>query len=575
MKSAEIRTQFMDYFKRLGHHYVPSAPLVPADDPTLLFTNAGMNQFKDVFLSTGTRGYTRAVNSQKCMRVSGKHNDIEDVGVDTYHHTFFEMLGNWSFGDYYKGEAIKWAWELLTREWKIDPGKLWVTVYQEDGESARLWSSVTGIAPERVLRFGQKDNFWEMAETGPCGPCSEIHIDMGERHCRSKGEKGHRCAVNSGCGRFIELWNLVFIQYNRAADGTLCELPQKHVDTGMGFERLVAVLQGVDSNYATDLFLPIIKAVEGISEVRYDPAGKHATAFRAIADHARAMSFALADGALPSNDGRGYVLRMILRRAVRYGRTLGMEEPFLYTLVPVVASAMGDAYPELRQHREHVGRVILSEEERFHNTLTFGSELLSQMIMKAKRGGHAVLPGEDLFKLYDTYGFPVDLTALVAREEGCGIDREGFERLMNEQKEKARANWKAAPMPMVAAAYRDILKREGASAFCGYGQLSSDAVVRALLHRGKEAERLGEGQEGEVVLDRTPFYAESGGQLGDTGRIEGDGAMGGVTGTSAPLPGLIIHSTKVINGELTRGQKVRAEVDGERRAETARNHTAT
>jgi len=575
MKSAEIRAQFIDYFCKLGHCSVPSAPLVPADDPTLLFTNAGMNQFKDIFLGTGSRDYTRAVNSQKCMRVSGKHNDIEDVGRDTYHHTFFEMLGNWSFGDYYKREAIAWAWELLTREWRIPAEKLWATVFRDDDETARLWPEVTSIGRDRILRFDENENFWEMAETGPCGPCSEIHIDVGERHCRRQKEKGHRCAVNGGCGRFIELWNLVFIQYNRDGKGVLHDLPQKHVDTGMGFERLVAMLQGVDSNYATDLFVPIIGAIEEVSGVRYQPDGERAAAFRAIADHIRALSFALSDGALPSNEGRGYILRMILRRAVRYGRTLGLEEPFLYTLVPSVSGIMGDAYPELRQHREHVSRVILSEEERFHNTLAFGLGLLSEIIKKTKTQGRGTIPGEDLFRLYDTYGFPVDLAGVVAREEGLSIDSESFEKLMVEQKERARAAWKAEPVRGVAPVYRKILEREGTSVFRGYENTRAQAVVKALLRDGQEVEHLSEGQEGEIILDTTPFYAEAGGQVGDEGRIYSDRASALVADTQSPAQRLTVHAAKVINGELRIGDPVTAEVDEQKRMETARSHTAT
>ncbi|MEJ2744394.1 MAG: alanine--tRNA ligase, partial [bacterium] len=575
MKSTEIRQQFIDYFGKLGHRYVPSAPLVPADDPTLLFTNAGMNQFKDVFLGTGTRDYTRAVNSQKCMRVSGKHNDLEDVGRDTYHHTFFEMLGNWSFGDYYKREAIQWAWDLFTNKWKMQPERLWATVFKGDDESAGIWPEVTGISPDRVLRFAEDDNFWEMAETGPCGPCSEIHIDMGEKHCRRRGEEGHRCVVNGDCGRYVEIWNLVFIQYNKDAKGELHPLPKKHVDTGMGFERLAAVLQGVDSNYATDLFVPILTALEELTGERFSPDGPHATQFRAIADHLRGLSFTIADGALPSNDGRGYVLRMLLRRAVRYGRILGIKEPFLYKMVPVVTSIMGDAYPELIQHREHVSRVILSEEERFHNTLNFGLELLAEIIKNVKAKGQKIIPGNDVFRLYDTYGFPVDLTGLIAREEGLSIDKKTFENLMSEQKEKARMTWKAAPVGKSASAYAGILERTGEAAYCGYETVTADATIVALLKEKKEADVLAEGEDGEIVLDKTPFYAESGGQVGDDGRIYSDTATALVSDTKSPIPGLIAHKVKMINGKVRVGDRVKAEVDRGKRLDTARNHTAT
>lgn len=575
MKANEIRKQFIAFFQERGHRYVPSSSLIPADDPTLLFTNAGMNQFKDVFLETGKRDYSRAVNSQKCMRVSGKHNDLEDVGVDTYHHTFFEMLGNWSFGDYYKREAIKWAWELFTGEWGIDPGRMWATVYNKDKEAAALWPEITGIPHERVLRFDKKENFWEMAETGPCGPCSELHIDMGEKHCNRKGEPGHRCMINGDCGRYIEIWNLVFIQYNKDKEGRLSELPQKHIDTGMGFERLVAILQGVDSNYATDLFTPIIAAVEEAAGERFDPEGRNAVAFRAIADHARALSFAIADGAMPSNEGRGYVLRMILRRAVRYGRILGIEEPFLYNIVPVVASIMEVPYPELRQHREHVSRVILSEEERFHNTVTFGLELLSNIVKKLKAKGAKSISGRDIFRLYDTFGFPVDITRLVAREQGLKLDEEGFEQLMGEQREKARQAWKATPSDETVEVYRVTISKVGATEFCGYEKTAVDATIKSLIKDKHEVDWIAEGEEGGVILDKTPFYGEAGGQVGDVGILYTGTATAMVTETHAPLPGLVIHKAKVLKGELRKGDRIRAELDENKRMETARNHTAT
>ncbi len=575
MKASEIRNQFIEYFRELGHRHVPGDSLVPAGDPTLLFTNAGMNQFKDVFLGDGSRDYVRAVNSQKCMRVSGKHNDLEDVGGDTYHHTFFEMLGNWSFGDYYKRDAIEWAWKLLTGVWGIEPERLLPTVFKDDHESAGLWSKIIGIPAERVLRFDAKENFWEMAETGPCGPCSEIHIDMGEKHCGRKGEAGHRCAVNGGCGRYIELWNLVFIQYNKDERGQLHDLPKKHVDTGMGFERLVAILQGVDSNYSTDLFVPIIEALEEIAGKRFSPNAPDASAFRAIADHARALSFAIADGALPSNEGRGYVLRMILRRAVRYGRKLGLQDPFLYRMVPVVAALMSDAYPELRQHREHVSRVILSEEERFHNTLTCGLEMLAGFIKKVKdRRGKAISAG-DVFKLYDTYGFPVDLTELVAGEEELKIDKAGFEKLMGEQRERARATWKKLETPQVAKVYRVIKDRVGPTEFCGYETTEVETTVKTLIQKERDIPSLGEGKTAEVVLSRTPFYAEAGGQVGDVGRLYNREMTALISETRSRLPGLITHKVKVLKGTLKVGDNVKAEVDMEKRMETARNHTST
>lgn len=435
MDSNTIRNQFIEYFKGKAHTYVPSAPVIPHTDATLLFTNAGMNQFKDVFLGTGTRSYKRAVNSQKCIRVSGKHNDLEEVGRDAYHHTFFEMLGTWSFGDYYKQDAITWAWDLYTNVWKLPKEKLYATVHQTDQEAFALWQQVTDIAPDHIMYFGDKENFWEMGDTGPCGPCSEIHIDLGPERCDKQGTPGHTCRVNGDCGRYMELWNLVFIQYNRDASGKLHELPNKHVDTGAGFERICAVLNGKLSNYDTDLFQEIITEVAKLSGVAYTT-DLHGMPHRVIADHIRMLSFSIADGALPSNDGRGYVLRRILRRAFRYGRTIGLKEPFLYKLVKVVAQKMGDIFPEIREKQQFVEKIIQAEEASFNRTLDRGLELFAEVAKQAKAG---VIAGADVFKLYDTYGFPVDLTAVLAREQELSVDMEGFEREMTAQRERARA----------------------------------------------------------------------------------------------------------------------------------------
>lgn len=435
MDSNTIRNQFIEYFKGKAHTYVPSAPVIPHTDATLLFTNAGMNQFKDVFLGTGTRSYKRAVNSQKCIRVSGKHNDLEEVGRDAYHHTFFEMLGTWSFGDYYKQDAITWAWDLYTNVWKLPKEKLYATVHQTDQEAFALWQRVTDIAPDHIMYFGDKENFWEMGDTGPCGPCSEIHIDLGPERCDKQGTPGHTCRVNGDCGRYMELWNLVFIQYNRDASGKLHELPNKHVDTGAGFERICAVLNGKLSNYDTDLFQDIITEVCKLSGVDYTTDLK-GMPHRVIADHIRMLSFSIADGALPSNDGRGYVLRRILRRAFRYGRTIGLKEPFLYKLVKVVAQKMGDIFPEIREKQQFVEKIIQAEEASFNRTLDRGLELFAEVAKQAKAG---VIAGADVFKLYDTYGFPVDLTAVLAREQELSVDMDGFEREMTAQRERARA----------------------------------------------------------------------------------------------------------------------------------------
>ncbi|MHC4757667.1 MAG: alanine--tRNA ligase [Planctomycetota bacterium] len=424
--SKEIRKGFIDFFKGKGHVFVPSSPIVPIGDQTLLFTNAGMNQFKDIFLGLKSAENPRAANSQKCLRVSGKHNDLEEVGKDTYHHTFFEMLGNWSFGDYFKEEAIHWAWELFTEVWSMEADKLWVTVFagdEKDGlpkdeEAQQLWPKVTPIPKERVLAFGKKDNFWEMGETGPCGPCSEIHIDLGPEHCDKKDVKNHKCSVNGDCARFIELWNLVFIQYNRSQDGVLSQLSANYVDTGAGLERIVAVLQGKESNYDTDLFSPITDAISEISGYKYTSKLNNKTdnSFRVITDHIRALTFAITDGATPSNEGRGYVIRRILRRAARFGRELGMHEPFIHKLVPVVVDVMGQAFGEIAQRAEYVSTVIESEETAFGRTIDRGIEIFNSAAQRAEKSKERTVSGEDAFQLYDTYGFPLDLTELMAKE---------------------------------------------------------------------------------------------------------------------------------------------------------------
>ncbi len=563
MKTAnEIRREFLEFFAARGHTIVPSASLLPENDPTLLFTNAGMNQFKDVFLGTGTRPYRRAANSQKVIRVSGKHNDLEEVGKDTYHHTFFEMLGSWSFGDYYKREAIAWAWELLTGVWGLPLEKLYATVFHDDRESAALWPEVTGLPPERVLFFGEEDNFWEMGDTGPCGPCTEIHYDLGPEQCTKKGEPGHICRVNGDCGRFIELWNLVFIQYNRRADGELENLPARHVDTGMGFERIVAVLQGKTSNYDTDLFQPILKKITEYTGAReQDP--QHQTAMRVIADHIRALTFAVSDGVLPANEGRGYVLRRILRRAARYARTLEVKEPLLHRLVPVVVETMGDAYPELRENEEHCRRVILAEEEAFERTLDKGLELFSSLAGDLQRKGEKVLPGEEAFRLYDTYGFPLDLTQLLAEEKGLQVEVEGFQKLMEEQRTRARSSGK------FAAETKDYHWRtvspQPHSVFVGYDTLRAPA--RLCL--------VGEDDDSYLlVFDRTPFYSEAGGQVGDQGKILVDGEEFPVYDTRWEQ-NYLVHVVPKEKPFPVKETPYLLEVAADRRKRTAANHTAT
>lgn len=561
MNSKEIRQSFLDYFKSKDHKIVPSAPVVPIDDPTLLFTNAGMNQFKKIFLGLEKPDHPRVADSQKCIRVSGKHNDLEEVGRDTYHHTFFEMLGNWSFGDYYKKEAIAFAWELLTEVWKLPKDKLWVTVYKDDDEAEQLWKTTTDVAKEHVLRFGEKDNFWEMGETGPCGPCSEIHIDLGPDHCDKQNVPGHVCQVNGDCSRYIELWNLVFIQYNRQEDGSLRELPSRHVDTGMGFERIVAVLQGVPSNYDTDLFQPMIQAVSELSGVEY-PGPDGGVAHRVIVDHVRALSFAIADGALPSNEGRGYVLRRILRRAARYGRKLNMKEPFIYKLVPVLGDVMGDAYPELQEKQKFVSMVIQSEEESFANTLDRGIEIFEKTVADLKKNHQTEFPGYAAFRLYDTYGFPLDLTQLMAEEQGLTVDTEGFETAMVKQRKRAKDAQK------FRYEAHEFLKEGEAvshSEFVGY-------------EKTKETVRLIAFSEKEFLLNKTPFYGESGGQVGDTGIVYApDGSFRVRVVDTKKSGNSIIHIGEIEQGNFEEvvGKELIAEIDVARRKSIARNHTAT
>ena len=499
MNSKEIRKSFIHFFENKNHNFVRSSPVVPIDDPTLLFTNAGMNQFKPIFLDQVNASHTRAVNSQKCIRVSGKHNDLEEVGVDTFHHTFFEMLGNWSFGDYYKREAIEWAWELFTNEWKLDKQRLWATVYEDDDEAFDLWTEVTDIDPSRVIRCGKKDNFWEMGETGPCGPCSEIHYFIGENL-----DEQESFGVNVS-DQYWELWNLVFIQSNRLPDGSLEDLPAKHVDTGAGLERIATILQGKTSNYDTDLFLPIIDKIQNIAGSSYT---QEPIPHRVIADHLRMLCFSIADGALPSNDGRGYVLRRILRRAARFGRKIGLEKPFLHDLVDVMGEMMGELYPEILQKKSHIEKVLLSEEESFGHTLDRGLNHFEKIFSEI--GDEKVISGSAAFKLYDTYGFPLDLTQLMARERGLHVEEEEFNSLMDEQKKKAKESGK---FMNDSNEVQWIQVSDGTeSEFVGYSTHISLSRIRKYA---KNNETL------LVVLDQTPFYAESGGQVGDVGIIKG------------------------------------------------------
>jgi len=577
----QIRNGFIDFFKGKGHEFVPSSPIVPIGDETLLFANAGMNQFKDIFLGLVAPEYPRVVNSQKCLRVSGKHNDLEEVGKDTYHHTFFEMLGNWSFDDYFKAEAIEWAWELLVKVWGIEPDRLWATVFggdeadglPEDDEAAKLWTEVTPIPAERVLAFGKKDNFWEMGEIGPCGPCSEVHIDLGPDMCDMKAVQGHKCQVNGGCARYIELWNLVFIQFNRQAGSGLVPLSAKYVDTGAGLERIAAVLQNKKSNYDTDLFMPVIDCLSDITGHKYTSqlGSKTDNAFRVIADHIRSLIFAITDGAIPSNEGRGYVIRRILRRASRFGRELGMHEPFIYKLVPVVVNCLGDAFGEIRERADYVSTVIESEEASFGRTLDRGIEIFNTAANRAQRSKDKTINGEDAFQLYDTYGFPLDLTELMAEERGLKVDTAKFDELMKEQRERARAAHKASLVSALSGVglpvTNDSLKYET--------DVCNSKVLGWITPGGFEQNGSFEDTQKSIglVLEKTCFYAEAGGQVGDAGMISGPDWQFVVENTEK-IADCVIHQGRLSGGLLCVDDEVEARVDKDR-TNSKKNHTAT
>ena len=556
MSSAELRAAFLEFFRARGHQVVASSPLVPGNDPTLLFTNAGMVQFKDVFLGKDERSYRRAVTSQRCVRAGGKHNDLENVGYTARHHTFFEMLGNFSFGDYFKDEAIAFAWDFVTKTLGIEPGKLWVTVYKDDDEASDIWLNKVGVDPQRFTRMDEKSNFWAMGDTGPCGPCSEIFYDHGPEipggPPGSKDEDGDR---------YVEIWNLVFMQFERSADGTMTRLPKPSVDTGMGLERTSAVMQGVHSNYDIDLFRSLIRAAAEATGTK-DLASP---SLRVIADHIRACSFLVVDGVIPGNDGRGYVLRRIIRRAIRHGYKLGQQEPFFHALVAPLAAEMGEAYPELAKSQAHVVRVLRQEEERFAETLENGMALLENAI--AKLDGK-MIPGETVFRLYDTYGFPIDLVGDIARERGLAIDQDGFELAMEAQRDRARAASK------FGVDLRAPEALDARSAFCGYEHLQNEGKVVAILKDGAEVDAAKEGDEAQIVLDRTPFYAESGGQVGDAGFLSNGAAKFRVTDTKK-LGEAHLHVGQVEAGSFRKGDVVTASVDAGTRQATVLNHSAT
>jgi alanyl-tRNA synthetase len=565
----QIRKSFLDFFVKQGHTVVRSSSLVPDKDPTLLFTNAGMVQFKNIFLGQERLPYVRAASAQKCLRISGKHNDLEAVGRDTYHHTFFEMLGNWSFGDYYKAEAIEWAWDLLTQEWGLPKDKLYATVYLDDNEAEKLWLKISGLPPERVSRFGEKENFWEMGETGPCGPCSEIHLDRGPVACDKQGIAGHECRVNGDCARYIELWNLVFIQYNRKDNRELEELPSKHVDTGMGLERITAVLQNVLSNYDIDYMRALTATTEQLTGKKYGVDPTADISFRVIDDHARAVSFLIADGVMPSNEGRGYVLRRLLRRAARHGRLIGLEQPFLHEVAKTVAVVMGDAYPELRAEAQRIGEIIRTEEERFGETLEKGLALLEEATAKLKNEKQQVLSGDVAFRLYDTFGFPLDLTEDILRGESMSVDQPGFEKLMQEQRTRGREARETASMESKIQLDREVC-------FIGYDRLEGESSVLAIYAGGAGRSEAVEGDEIELLTAETPFYGESGGQIGDRGTITTTrGDIIEVIDTHHPTPQLTAHRSRVKKGRVQVGDTVQLAVDPRHRQKTRLNHSAT
>ena len=573
MTGSEIRESFLKFFEGKGHARVASSSLVPKDDPTLLFTNAGMVQFKNCFLGLEDRGYHRAVTSQKCVRAGGKHNDLENVGVTARHHTFFEMLGNFSFGDYFKAEAIAWSWEYLTGVMALPKEKLWVTIYRDDDEAFRIWNEKMGVPAERIIRMGEKSNFWMMGETGPCGPCSEIIYDQGE----GTGCGKPTCDVHCECDRHLEIWNLVFTQFDRDASGKLTPLPKPNIDTGMGLERLAAVVQGVKSNYESDLFAGVIRFIEKISGRAYKKNEEDDISIRVIADHSRSVTFLIGDGVLPSNEGRGYVLRRILRRAARHGKLLGMGRPFLHEVCGVVIDEMKGAYPDLADKAAFIRKAVESEEQRFIETLDAGLRILQEEVTALKGAGKEVIPGEIVFKLYDTFGFPTDLTADIVLKDGLSLDMDGFEKAMANQREKARESWKGSGEEAISEVYHRLSVEGIASEFVGYGFRgeSFESQVTAILKQGQPVGEIADGDAAEIIVAKTPFYGEIGGQVGDTGLIEGDGFLFEVADAQRPLDHLISHVGRLRHGKIRVGDTVRLTVDDETRQATEANHSGT
>ncbi len=572
MTGNEIRIKFLQYFEKHHHQIVRSSSLVPQDDPTLLFTNAGMVQFKRTFLGEEKRGYARAASSQKCVRAGGKHNDLENVGYTARHHTFFEMLGNFSFGDYFKEKAIEFAWDLLTNGFGLPKEKLWASVYTDDDEAFELWRKNTDLPEERIVRFGEEDNFWSMGETGPCGPCSEIIIDRGEKFGCDRPD----CRIGCECDRYLEIWNLVFMQFNRDASGKLTPLPKPSIDTGMGLERLVSIIQNVPTNYDIDLIVPIMRKVENLSEKNIEDSQETAIAMKVIADHSRAAAFLIGDGILPSNEGRGYVLRRIIRRAIRYGRNIGLARPFLDQTAGVVFDIMKSAYPELSEAKAFITNVIKNEELRFSETLDHGLKLLTDTIANIRDKGLEEIPGEVVFKLYDTYGFPVDIVRDVVRDEKLDIDIRGFDEAMEAQRSKSRS---IAAFSEVGDAYKNLSAKGIKPKFVGYDTVSCSSKVLLLVESGNEIQEATTGNVVEVVTEITPFYGEAGGQRGDSGKLIGSGENQTfemkVSETVKDPTGLIIHKGQIVSGSIRKGETVTLVVDMEKRSAATRNHTAT
>lgn len=572
MTGNDIRQKFLDYFKEKGHTVADSSSLVPEDDPTLLFTNAGMVQFKRLFTGEEKRGYSRAVTSQRCVRAGGKHNDLDNVGYTARHHTFFEMLGNFSFGDYFKKDAIDYAWEFLIKEIGLDPEKMWISVFEDDDEAYAMWEEIDDLPKGRIVRLGEKDNFWAMGDTGPCGPCSEIHYDQGAE----QGCDDPNCAVGCDCDRWLEVWNLVFMQFERFEDGRMEPLPKPSIDTGMGLERVASVVQGVKTNYDSDLFQPLIAKIAEVTGVSYGTDGATDTALKVIADHARATTFLVSDGVLPSNEGRGYVLRRIMRRAIRYGRTLGQSKPFMAAICAKVVEEMNRAYPHLNDAAKLLAKVVVNEEVRFLETLDHGLAMLEEKMRHLKQEEMTLVDGDFIFKLYDTFGFPVDIVRDIAIEKGMTIDEQGFEAAMAAQRTQSRASWKGAGLEELSQGVRDLLEQVQSTEFSGYENVEGESILQAIIGpAGELVDAAKVGEEVAFVCSGTPFYAESGGQCGDQGVLAGAGGEARIIDTVKIGSGIFLHKGTMTRGEISKGAAITLTVDNMRRRAICANHTAT